>query len=182
MEIKTVSARPRWESHLHCPSLHLHGHRHGHLHQVLFNLHCKLFENLQLMWIYQWFDWIFSKGVKRCLEEEKNPPNASVCLHSKAPQPDTTELWRDAWQAIFSYWIAKRSHLLWTCVSQKFPQTFLFVLLFLFLSFGMKVACSAVSWAWSDILKLIWTRAAAISKPRTRLMIACLTAKNFCSA
>ena len=74
MEIKTVSARPRWENHLHCPSLHLHGHRHGHLHQVLFNLHCKLFKNQRPMWIYPWFERIFSKGVKRCLEEKTRPP------------------------------------------------------------------------------------------------------------
>ena len=134
MEIKTVSTGPCWESHLHRLAFHLHGHRHGHLHQVPLKLHCNLRQNYMYMlgnqyWIYSGRD-IFEMGKKPPFGEKTTSHSPFFCLSRlRAPH---TKLWRDACQAMFSYWIAKVSHLLWTCVSQTFPQTFFhFVFLFL---------------------------------------------------
>ena len=126
MEIKTVSAGPCWENHLHRLALHLHGHRHGHLHQVPLNLHSNLHQKYvyarKQVWIYSWRD-ILKMGKNSSFE--KRHPSSFVCLNAK---PHTTKLWRDACQAMFSYWIAKVSHLL--CVSQTFPQTIFFISFF----------------------------------------------------
>ena len=129
MEIKTVSTGSSWKNHLHRLAFHLHGHRHGHLHQVPLKPHCNLHQNNMFLLGFI-LGGMFLKWVKSPLLEKPNPiPSSFVCLDS---EPHTTKLWRDVWQAMFSYWIAKLSHLLWTCVSQTFPQTFFFI----FISFS----------------------------------------------
>lgn len=171
MEIKTVSAGPRWENHLHRPSFHLHGHCHGYLRQVLFNLHCNLLQNLQSMGIHPWFKQIFWKDIK-------SPFPMPMIVSTQSPTPLNYE--ETHGRRCFNIEL-QNSLIYYEQVLAKLSQRH-FCFFTYFSGAGMKVACNAVSWARSDILKLIWTQAAAISKPRTRLMIACLTAKNFCSA
>ena len=76
-------------------------------------------------------------------------------------------------------WFRIDSHLLWKCVCQSFPTDIIFYKWFrTFRASGIKLVCNAAGWLGSDILKLISTQAAAISKPRTPRTIACLAAKK----
>ena len=86
VEIKTVSAGPCWENHLHRLALHLHGHRHGHLHQVPLNLHSNLHQKYMLGNKYESIlGGIFSKWVKIPLLKSEIPVLLFVSTRSPTP-------------------------------------------------------------------------------------------------